>query len=522
MSHRPSPTASSGESASFRADSTADSILELDCVELVARIHDGSLRAEQVCATFLRQYEHQRLLNTVTWIDPPRVLERAREIDRARDRGARLPALAGLPILVKDNIDTVDFPTSVGTPSLKQHFPRNNAPVVDRLEQQGAIVMGKTNMDELAYGLTSSNPAFGFVHNPYDPDLISGGSSGGSAAAVAARIAPAALGTDAGGSVRMPAAFCGVVGLRPSIYPQQLYSKQGIAIGIDDLDTIGPMGRCVADVAMLHGAITNQHLLHSPSLEQVRIGVPKLAYWDDLHPEVERVAESALARLRDRGAVLVDIEMHEVKEAAWEIFMKLVSGAIVNLEDFLRTEVQSVSLNDLIEQLASRNAHAFIKKVRGSGLAADRAHARGAGREALCAAYRAVFERHGIQAMVFPTEVLPAPPIRPEGDDLDEMIEHNGRLVPKNYTIGRNTWPACALGTPGLSVPAGLTSKGLPVALEFDGLPGDDSALLALGKAAEAAIGRVPAPPHVFRHQLHGDEASASPVRGEPMRRHDA
>lgn len=481
------------------AASLKDQILELDCTDLLARIRDGSLRAEQVCATFLQQYERQRPLNVVTWIDPANALSRARNIDRSRVQGTRLPALAGLPFLVKDNIDTVGFPTSAGTASLKQHFPRRNAPVVERLLQQGAIIMGKANMHELAVGGTSSNPIFGFVHNPYSPDLIPGGSSGGSAAAIAARIVPAALGTDTGGSVRIPAAFCGVVGFRPSIYPRKLYSQKGVVPGALNLDTIGPMGRCVADVVLLHATIVGQRLMRPRSLDKLRIGVPRLAYWEDLDLEVERVAQVALTRLRDQGAVLVEVDLREVKEAAEQIFSKLVSGAVADLENYLRVQAPSVSLRELTEQIVSRDVRAWVEKQQGTGLTPNLLNARSAGRDAICAAYRAVFRQHGIQAVIFPTAVLPPPPIRAAGDDPNEMIDFNGRLVPKNWTFGRNTLPAAALGAPALSLPAGLTRNGLPVALEFDGLPGRDSALLALGRVAEAAIGRVPGPLHVVQ-----------------------
>lgn len=475
--------------------SARDRILELDCTDLLARIRDGSLRAEKVCAKFLQQYERQRSLNVVTWIDPSNVLSRARSVDQARARGARLPVLAGLPILVKDCIDTVGFPTSAGTPALRRHFPRRNAPVVERLVQQGAIVMGKANMHELAsgVGVTSSNPAFGFVRNPYNPDLIPGGSSGGSAAAIAARVVPAALGTDTGGSVRIPSAFCGTVGLRPSGQPKMLYSQRGFLPFAGNLDTIGPMGRCVADVALLHATIVGQQPVRPRHLEKLRIGVPRQPYWDDLDSEVERVAEDALTRLRDRGAVLVDIDLRKIKDAALQIFGTLCSTMPEDLQNFLRTEAPSVSLDDLTKQIASRDVRALLEYMQRQGSSEKLADARGARRAAIGAAYNAIFREHGIQAVVFPTVVLPPPPIRTAGDDLDEMIELNGRKVAM-HELARNTVIAPALGAPALSLSAGLTRSGLPVGLEFDGLPGNDSALLGLGMAAEAAIGRAPAP----------------------------
>jgi indoleacetamide hydrolase len=486
-----------GTTATSAQTITPDEILELDCTDLVARIRDGSLRAEQVCATFLEQSERQRSLNVVTWIDPPQVLARARDIDRTRDKGAPLPALAGLPILVKDNIDTVGLPTSAGTALLKQYLPRGNAPVVEQLLQQGAVVMGKTNMHELGMGMTSSNPIFGSVRNPYSPDLNPGGSSGGSAAAIAARIAPAALGTDTAGSVRVPAALCGIVGFRPSVYPWKSYSQQGVVPGALALDTIGPMGRCVADVAMLHAAIVGERPARIRPLAKTRIGVPRLAYWDDLDPEVERVALAALARLRDHGSVLVEVDLGRVKDAASDIFRTLVMGAFTDIENFLRIHVPSISLRELTVQIASRDVRAALEgKWRPS--AADVLNAQAAARDEVCFAYRKIFRQNGIQALAFPTVVLPPQPIRDAGDDPDDTIELNGRIVSKFATMSRNTVPASGLGAPALSLPVGLTRNGLPVALELDGLPGNDSALLALGRVVEATIGRVPAPPTIY------------------------
>lgn len=488
----------------FAVSATAgseDQILELDCTDLLARIRDGSLRAEQLCASFLQQYECQRSLNVVTWIDPANVLSRARDVDRARDKDIRAPALAGLPILVKDNIDTVGFPTSAGTSFLGHHFPRRNALVVERLLEQGAIVMGKANMHELAMGPTSSNPTFGFVRNPYGPDFIPGGSSGGSAAAIAARIVPAALGTDTAGSVRIPAAYCGIVGFRPSTYPRKLYSQQGVVPLTLDFDTIGPMGRSVADVAMLHATIVDRPLVRPGCLKNVRIGVPRLAYWDDLDSEVERVVRAALTRLRDQGAVLVEIDLREVNDVAWQIMLALISREEkTDLENYLCTQEPSISLRDLAEQIASRDVRAAVgKKGDGRRPNPDPVRGGGDGRDALRAAYRAVFREHGIQGVIFPTQVLPPLPIRASGDDPDEMIEFNGRMVSKALTIFRNTVPSVVLGAPALSLPAGLTSNGLPVGVELDGLPGNDSDLLALGQTVEAAIGRLPAPRHVVR-----------------------
>jgi indoleacetamide hydrolase len=487
--------ASLSELTSSAPSCAEDDILELDCTALLVRIRDGTLKAEQVCASFLKQYERERSLNVVTWINPTQVLSSAREIDQLRHKGRPLPPLAGLPILVKDNIDTVGFPTSAGTASLRRHFPTRDARIVGHLLRQGALLMGKANMHELAAGPTSSNPTFGFVRNPYNPAYIPGGSSGGCAAAIAARIVPVALGTDTAGSVRIPAAYCGIVGFRPSTYPRPLYSQEGVVPLSLNLDTIGPMGRSVADIALMHSAIVGRPPARAPILAATRIGIPRGTYWDDLHPEVEHITRAALTRLRDQGATLVEIDLRKIYENAKQIFSALGSRKISDLESFLRTQVPSISVHELMQQITSRDVRAWVEKAvleqeRESALP----NSRGIGRDTLCTAYRNLFREHGIQAVVSPTQVFPPPPIRDCGDDPDETIELNGRMVPKVETIFRNTVPTVGLGAPTLSLPAGLTESGLPVGLQFEGLPGGDTALLGLARSAEAAIGRLAAP----------------------------
>jgi Asp-tRNA(Asn)/Glu-tRNA(Gln) amidotransferase A subunit family amidase len=195
----------------------------------------------------------------LSYVDEARLLEDAREIDRVRATGAQLGPLAGLPIILKDNINTVGFPTTAGTPFLKGYRPKTDAPLADMLFKEGAILFAKSNMHELAAGGTSANPTFGYVKNPYDLSHIPGGSSGGTAAALAARIVPLGIGTDTGGSVRGPAHYCGIAGLRPSNpRTNKPYPVEGIVPRALAFDVPGPMARNVADVALVHSAITHQ------------------------------------------------------------------------------------------------------------------------------------------------------------------------------------------------------------------------------------------------------------------------
>ncbi|MET0984873.1 MAG: amidase family protein, partial [Steroidobacteraceae bacterium] len=186
-------------------------------------LRSGELTAVEYAEALIEQAEKIASLNAFISFDADAVRTQARAADDRRRAGERLGPLHGIPLAIKDNIDTADLPTTAGTPGLRHHRPRNNALVVQRLLDAGAILFGKNNLHELAYGVTTNNRAFGASRNPYDLQRVPGGSSGGTAAAVCARVVPAGIGTDTGASIRLPMAFCGGVGFRPSVgrWPQQ-------------------------------------------------------------------------------------------------------------------------------------------------------------------------------------------------------------------------------------------------------------------------------------------------------------
>ena len=198
-------------------------LVELTATQAVAAMKAGDITAEAYAAALLVRADSLKFLNALISQDTDQVLEAARSADQLRAAGGELRPLHGLPLLLKDNINTAALATTAGTPGLRNNRPRHDAPVAAALFRAGGILFGKANMHELALGATSNNSAFGAVQNPYDPSKIPGGSSGGNASAVAARIVPAGLGTDTGGSVRIPAALCGVAGFRPTTgrYPSR-------------------------------------------------------------------------------------------------------------------------------------------------------------------------------------------------------------------------------------------------------------------------------------------------------------
>src|SRR6185437_6901159 len=214
---------------------------------------NGEIAAEAYATALLDRCDAVAHLNAFIVQDRDAVLAASRDADRKRASGARLGALHGVPLAIKDNLDCVGYATTGGTPALRDNRPKRNAAVMQKLLDAGAIVLGKANMHEMAFGITSNNGAFGPARNPYDPARVPGGSSGGTGTAIGARLAPAGIGTDTGGSVRIPAAFCGIAGLRPSL---GRWPIDGILPISPTRDTAGPMARTVTDLALLDAVVT--------------------------------------------------------------------------------------------------------------------------------------------------------------------------------------------------------------------------------------------------------------------------
>ncbi|MDE0059145.1 MAG: indoleacetamide hydrolase [Defluviicoccus sp.] len=448
-------------------------------------IGEGRISAREYAEALLAECERCGGLNAFIHLDPDQALDAA---SRVAPGGGRL---AGLPVPVKDNFDTADMPTTGGTPGLRGHRPSRTAPVLRRLVAEGAYVMGKLNMHELAFGITSNNAAFGPARNPYDPARIPGGSSGGSGAAVAARMAPVAMGTDTGGSVRIPAALCGVAGFRPTT---GRYSRDGIVPISSTRDTAGPLARSVEDLALFDSVIAGAPGdLPDMSLEGARIGVPRGHFYENLHPETARVAQAALTALATAGAVLVEADMEEVPgldEAAG--FSIALFETVAGLGRYLSESGLDLDFAGLADAVESPDVAGLLQSLATPEGAIPEPVYRAAltqARPALQAVYADWFEANDVIAAIFPTVPLPAAPI---GED--ETVELNGERVPTFLTFIRNTGPSSVAGIPGVTLPAGLSAGGLPVGMELDGPAGSDRALLALGAAVEAVLPATPAP----------------------------
>ena len=471
-----------------------DELIRLSAVEAVALLKRGELSAVEYARALLEQCERGKALNAFITLRPEQVLEAARACDHKRKSAGHLGPLHGLPIPIKDSVNTRDLPTTAGTPALRHFQPREDAPLVAALRNAGALVLGKTNLHELSYGYTSNNHAYGTIHNPYDPTRIPGGSSGGTGAAIAARMAPLGVAEDTEGSIRVPAALCGIAGFRPTT---GRYPTHGCVPISPLFDQVGPHARTVADLLLFDGAVTGDTAAPAPAtLGKVRLGVIRPFWFEGLDSEVERVTHAALEKLRRAGVELVEGELpelahlieritdpvqnHDVKPSLTRYLSEFQAG--VSFEELFAQA--SPDVQRLIKPAITPGSHDFVTDAQYDEIV--KVHL-----PRLREMYKEYFARSGVAAIVFPTTILPAPKLGEE----DMEVEVRGRRMPLDVAIARNIAPGSTTGLPGLVLPAGLTPGGLPVALEFDGPSGSDRSLLAVGLAVEPVLGQLPPPP---------------------------
>jgi aspartyl-tRNA(Asn)/glutamyl-tRNA(Gln) amidotransferase subunit A len=397
-----------------------------------------------------------------------------------RDRGP----LHGIPISLKDNIYTEGIRTTAGSNILKDFIPQHDAQVVALLKQAGAILLGKTNMHEFAYGVTSNNPHYGPVHNPWDLARIPGGSSGGSAAAVAAGLCFGSIGTDTGGSIRVPAALCGVVGLKPTF--GRVSVKDVIPLS-PHLDCVGPLARTSADAARLLDPIFVRGK-GEPSLQSAtkpsrvrrrfRLGLPKDFFSDVISPEVEFTFEQALCILRKSDCNLKEVSvplLFETEDAGNQIAWAEAVHYHQRAGWFpARAGEYGEDVRTRLEVGAKVSATAYLQAMEL--------------RYSFIEHFHAAMANANLDALVVPTTPIPAPMI---GEETTTLC---GANHPTRSLLLRLNRPANLAGLPAISVPCGFTPEGLPVGLQLIGAVTDEYLLLQIVKLFELASPSQPRP----------------------------
>ena len=468
-------------------------MIELSASAAVTAMQTGEISALDYAEALLARCAAGAALNAFITLDPAAVRAAARAADAHRAAGGVLGPLHGLPIPVKDSVNTAGIETMVGTRALRGWVPARDATTIARLKAAGAIVLGKTNIHELSFGWTSNNLEFGAVRNPYDPSRIPGGSSGGTAAAVAARMAPLGVAEDTQGSIRVPAALCGITGFRPTT---GRYPTDGTAPITALFDQIGPHARCVADLALFDTVVSGEVAPIEPAtLSGLRIGIDRNFFFAGIDAEVAALVEAALARLAAAGAVIVEVPVPGLGRVVSVAMAIQVHDVVPALERYLADSGAPVDFEAMFAGVSTDVADVFAQvALRGAPAAIAEdvyAAARGTARPALQQAMADWFADHRIDAMLLPATMVAATPIGDEGN-----VDIGGTAVPFATAIARNITPGSTLGLPGLVLPCGLTAGGLPVAIELDGPSGGDRRLLAIGLAVEKVIGPLPPPAH--------------------------
>ncbi len=450
----------------------------MSVAQIKQKIEDSS--AEEVTACYLEVIEKSKI-NGYTTVSE-KALEQAKKIDSENHEGP----LAGVPIAIKDNISVVGMPNSCGSKILEGYVPPFNAHVIEKLLTAGAVILGKTNMDEFAMGSSTETSHYGPTANPWDLERVPGGSSGGSAAVVAAGEAPFALGSDTGGSVRCPAAFCGVVGLKPTY---GAVSRYGVVAYANSLEQIGPLANNVTDIAVLMDVIAGYDSRDSTSIDSkieyqkalvddikgLKIGVPKEFFGEGIHPDVEKAVWNAIHKCESLGASWEEVSMPHIKYALASYYIIAMSEASSNLARFDGTRYGF--------RASGENWHAMVSKTRAEGFGTEVKRRILLGTYALSAGYH---DKYYLKALKVRTlvkqdfdkalskvDLLMAPTMPNPAFKIGEKIEDPLTL----YLSDVNTCPINLAGVPSISVPCGFTD-GLPIGLQIMGKPFDEPTVL--------------------------------------------
>ncbi len=477
------------------AVSIRESILNGECTAL-----DAAAEA------FRRIEQHDPKIRAFMSITQKAALDKAAEVDGKISRGEKVGALAGVPVVIKDNICMRGTKTTCASRILENFDSPYDAFVVKRLLAEDAVIVGKANMDEFAMGSSCENSAFHATHNPWNLDYIPGGSSGGSAAAVAARMAPLSLGSDTGGAVRQPAALCGIVGMKAT-YGR--VSRYGLVAFGSSLDQVGPLATNVRECALLLNVIAGTDPNDSTSadvplpdftegmdggVKGMKLGVPKEYFVDDIAPDIANAVRDALEVYEGLGAEIVDISLPHTPYCNPAYYIVANAEASSNLAryDGIHYGHRSEKSTDVIDLYCESRTEGFGPEVKRRILLGT--YVLSAGyydayylralkvRTLIRRDFNEAFEK--VDAIVCPT--TPVPPFK-FGERIDDPLQM--------YYCDILTTPANLAGLPGISLPCGFTDEGMPTGLQLLGRPFDEARLLRVAYAFEAATDFNRAPP---------------------------
>jgi aspartyl-tRNA(Asn)/glutamyl-tRNA(Gln) amidotransferase subunit A len=449
-------------------------------------------------AFFSRIEKNDQKIGAYLTLSKERALAKASEIDALAAKGEKLPPLGGVPVAIKDVLVTRGVRSTAGSKILGDYIPPYDCTAVARLEAAGAVVLGKTNCDEFAMGSSNENSAWKPVHNPRDLSRVPGGSSGGSAAAIASDLAVAALGSDTGGSIRQPASFCGVVGLKPT-YGR--VSRYGLIAFASSLDHIGPFAKTVKDAALVLGVIAGRDPMDSTSVEVpvpdylaamekpvrgLKVGVAKEYLGEGLDKDVRSAVEAAIQKLASLGCEIVDVSLPHTKYAIPVYYIIATAEASSNLARFdgVRYGYRAPAVHSLSE---------MYSRTRDEGFGAEVKRRIMLGTYALSAGYYDAYYLKAQRVRTLLTrdfdeafkqvDVIVAPTSPTAAFKLGEKVDDPlAMYLADIYTVTANI-----AGIPGISIPCGETKEKLPVGLQILGKHFDESTILQVANAYEQA-----------------------------------
>lgn len=471
--------------------------------KIAEAIRTKKLSAVEVTNHFLKRIDqHDKKINSFVSLNT-KALDDAQAIDKRIAEGKDVGVLAGVPIAVKDLLCTEGLRTTACSKILENFIPPYSATVVEKLRAQGAIILGKTSLDEFAMGSSNETSIFGAVKNPWNLDYVPGGSSGGSAAALAARLAPGAIGTDTGGSIRQPASFCGVYGIKPT-YGR--VSRYGIIAFASSLDQAGPMAHSTEDCALMLEAISGKDRLDATTasiavptwskdlkkdLKGFRIGLPKEYFSEALDPDVSKTTQDAIAALKNAGAEIVDVSLPLVKYAVSIYYLIATSEASSNLARYdgvrfgYRSNFQENPASDLGDFYARNRGEAFGPEVKRRIMLGTYALSSGY--------YDAYYQKAGQVRRLLRDEFLQAfekcdvilsPVTTSPAFKLGERISNPLEMYLNDiFTTSTNL-----AGLPGMSVPVGFSKLGLPIGVQLMAKHFDEQRIFDVSQALELAF----------------------------------